>query len=70
MQVLSEIIINHVEDEENRSEGLFAQARDAGLDVDALGAKMRDEKHMLIETYKSKGAPKPPTPPFTGTKPA
>src|SRR4051812_10282935 len=36
--VLSEMIEHHVEEEEKRSEGVFAQARKAGLDMDALGA--------------------------------
>ena len=36
--VLSEQIKHHVAEEERRSEGLFAQARAAGLDLDDLGA--------------------------------
>ena len=39
--VLSEMIKHHVKEEEKRSEGLFAQARDAGLDVDC--ARRADE---------------------------
>ena len=37
VKVLSEEIEHHVEEEEKRMEGLFAQARKAGLDMDALG---------------------------------
>jgi hemerythrin superfamily protein len=37
VKVLSELIKHHVHEEEMRSEGMFAQARDAGLDMDRLG---------------------------------
>ena len=37
VKVLSELIKHHVKEEEKRSEGLFAQAREAGLDIEALG---------------------------------
>ena len=37
VKVLSEEIEHHVEEEEKRMEGLFAQARKAGIDMDALG---------------------------------
>jgi hemerythrin superfamily protein len=68
MKVLSEQIKHHVKEEEKRAEGMFAQARDAGLDMDALGAQMAAEKKTLVAQYKAGGLPKPPTPSFTGTK--
>ena len=68
VKVLSEMIKHHVKEEERRAEGMFAQARDAGLDVDALGARMTAEKKDLVAAYKATGLPKPPTPSFTGTK--
>ena len=37
VKVLQEQIEHHVEEEEKRMEGLFSQARKAGLDMDALG---------------------------------
>src|SRR3954462_955942 len=37
VKVLQEEIEHHVEEEEKRPEGLFAQARKADLDLDALG---------------------------------
>src|SRR3954462_14110715 len=37
VKVLSEQIEHHVGEEEARMEGLFSQARKAGLDMDALG---------------------------------
>ena len=55
-------------EEERRAEGMFAQARDAGLDVEALGEQMAEEKKALVAKYKSTGVPKPPTPSFTGTQ--
>ncbi len=68
VKVLSEMIKHHVREEEKRAEGMFAQAKDAGLDVNALGARMAAEKKMLVADYKANGLPKPPTPSFTGTR--
>jgi hemerythrin superfamily protein len=68
VKVLSEMIKHHVKEEEKRAEGMFAQARDAGLDVDALGAQMTQEKKTLVAKCRSEGLPKPRTPSFTGTK--
>jgi hemerythrin superfamily protein len=68
VKVLSEMIKHHVREEEKRAEGMFAQAREAGLDVDALGVRLAEEKKRLVAEYKSAGLPKPPTPSFTGTK--
>ena len=61
VKVLSEQIAHHVEEEEQRVEGMFSQARKAGLDMDALGAKMAAEKAELIKTYKAGGLPTPET---------
>ena len=43
-QVLQEEIEHHVEEEEMRMEGLFAQARKAELDLDALGEQLAARK--------------------------
>jgi hemerythrin superfamily protein len=59
VKVLSEQIEHHVEEEEQRVEGMFAQARKAGLDMDALGAEMAAEKAKLMASYKASGTPKP-----------
>ncbi|HEY3697306.1 hemerythrin domain-containing protein [Phenylobacterium sp.] len=67
VKVLSEMIEHHVEEEEKRSDGMFAQARKAGLDMDALGGRMAAEKADLVAAYKSGGVAKPETPTFTGT---
>src|ERR1700761_6228747 len=48
VKVLSEEIEHHVEEEEKRVEGMFAQARKAGLDMQALGDKMAAEKERLM----------------------
>ncbi|MEN3973698.1 hemerythrin domain-containing protein [Emcibacter sp. SYSU 3D8] len=64
--VLSEMIKHHVKEEEKRSEGLFAQARDAGLDVDDLGARMQARKEELTSQFKASGLPSPETRSFTG----
>jgi hypothetical protein len=59
VKVLSEQIAHHVEEEEQRVEGMFSQARKAGLDMDTLGEKMAAEKAALIKAYKAGGLPKP-----------
>ena len=59
VKVLQEEIEHHVQEEEKRMEGLFAQARKAGLDMDALGEQLAARKQELTETYKASGLPKP-----------
>ena len=61
VKVLSEQIAHHVQEEEQRVEGMFSQARKAGLDMDALGEKMAAEKVQLIKAYKANGLPTPKT---------
>jgi hemerythrin superfamily protein len=57
--VLQEQIEHHVEEEEKRLEGLFAQARKAGLDMDALGEQLAVRKEELTAEYQTTGIPKP-----------
>jgi len=59
VKVLQEEIEHHVEEEEKRMEGLFAQARKAGLDMDSLGEQLAARKEELTETFKATGIPKP-----------
>lgn len=59
VKVLSEQIAHHVEEEEQRMEGMFSQARKAGLDMDALGDRLRARKAELVASYKADGLPKP-----------
>ena len=61
VKVLSEQIEHHVEEEEKRMEGMFSQARKAGLDMDALGEQLRARKEELTAQYKASGLPKPQT---------
>ena len=65
VKVLSEQIEHHVEEEEKRMEGMFSQARHAGLDMDALGDQLRARKEELIAGYKAGGLAKPETTTFT-----
>jgi hypothetical protein len=60
VKVLSELIKHHVKEEEKRSEGLFAQARNAGLDVEALGARLAARKKLLLDDFESSEALPPP----------
>jgi hypothetical protein len=59
VKVLQEEIEHHVQEEEKRLEGLFAQARKAELDMDALGEQLAARKLELLETFKTTGIPKP-----------
>jgi hemerythrin superfamily protein len=59
VKVLQEEIEHHVEEEEKRMEGLFAQARKAELDMEALGQQLAQRKAELLESYKATGVPKP-----------
>ena len=59
VKVLQEQIEHHVEEEEKRMEGLFSQARKAGLDMDALGTELAARKQALTAQYQANGIPKP-----------
>jgi hemerythrin superfamily protein len=60
VKVLSEQIEHHVEEEEKRMEGLFSQARKAGVDMDALGEQLAARKEELKAKFTAEGLP-PPT---------
>jgi len=68
MSVLAEEIKHHVKEEEKPGEGVFAQARDGGLDMDALGARLKARKEALLAKFKAEGLPPPTTRSFTGHK--
>lgn len=53
VKVLSEMIEHHVKEEEERVEGLFSQARAAGLDMDALADAMRARKKTAMEEFQA-----------------
>ena len=67
VSVLSEMIKHHVKEEEKRSEGLFAQAKQAGVDLADLGQRLMERKQALKEEF-ADGAnlPPPHTRSFTG----
>ena len=65
--VLSEMIKHHVKEEEKRSEGLFAKAKEAGLDMEGLGERMMQRKQELMEQFgEGDNLPTPETRSFTG----
>lgn len=66
VHVLSEMIEHHVEEEEKRSEGLFAQAKAAGLNVEDLGERMAARKEELLADIRSNGLPALKTRSFLG----
>jgi hypothetical protein len=55
-----------VKEEERRGEGLFAQARAAGLDLETLGEQLAARKRQLTAEIKSGGLPTLKTRSFTG----
>lgn len=64
--VLSEMIKNHVKEEEKPGEGFFAQARKGDVDIDALGEKLLARKEELMAQIEKTGLPPPVTRSFTG----
>ena len=66
VKVLSEQIEHHVHEEEKRSEGIFSQARAAGIDMDELGDRLMARKEAILAEYKTSGIPAPETRTFTG----
>jgi Hemerythrin HHE cation binding domain len=65
VKVLSEQIDHHVEEEEKPSEGIFAKARAAKLELTALGANLMARKEELAAQLKARGLPPPETHTFT-----
>lgn len=59
VKVLKEEIEHHVEEEEKRMEGLFSQARKAGLDMDSLGEQLATRKGELMKETQSGDLPAP-----------
>ena len=57
--VLQEQIEHHVEEEEKRMEGMFSQARRAGLDMEELGVQLAARKNELKAEYEQNGLPAP-----------
>ncbi len=57
VHVLSEEIQHHVKEEEMRVEGMFAQARAAGVDLEALLDRMLARKQELTAEAKNGGLP-------------
>jgi len=61
VKVLSEEIKHHVKEEEKPGEGIFAKARAAELDMDALGEQMAARKEELTAKFEAEGLPAPVT---------
>jgi len=60
VKVLSEEIKHHVKEEEQRG-GIFSGAREAELDLAALGEQMAARKEELLAQFKASGLPTPVT---------
>jgi hypothetical protein len=68
VKVLSEQIEHHVGEEERPSTGIFSLARGAGLDMDALGARLTARKKELTAQFAAAGVPAPETRTFVGAE--
>ena len=67
VSVLSEMIRHHVKEEEKRAEGLFAEAKKAGLDMAGLGERLMQRKQELMQEFgEGDNLPAPETRSFTG----
>jgi hypothetical protein len=64
--VLSEMIKHHVKEEEKRSEGLMAQAKAAGLDLEALAERLTARKEELTQQFADGHLPPAHTRSYTG----
>ncbi len=67
VKVLSEQIKHHVKEEERRAEGMFAEAKAAGLPMDDLGDRMAARKKELLAEIKKSGLQAPQTRTFIGS---
>jgi hypothetical protein len=67
VKVLSEEIKHHVKEEEGR-DGIFAQAKKAGVDMVELGERLAARKEELLEMFKQSGVPTPETRSMKGVK--
>ena len=61
VKVLKEEIEHHVEEEEKPKEGLFAQTREADIDLKELGERLAQRKEALQAEIKAGGLPAPET---------
>ena len=52
VKVLSELIKHHVKEEERPKEGVFAQAREAKLDLAGLAERLKTRKEQLMKEFK------------------
>jgi hypothetical protein len=59
VKVLSEYIKHHVGEEEKRSDGIFALARKAGVDMKAVGQKIQARKQQLLQEMEGDALPPP-----------
>jgi hypothetical protein len=60
VKVLSEEIKHHVKEEEKRG-GIFSQAKDSDIDLDALGEQIAARKKQLMAQFSQSGIPAPVT---------
>jgi hypothetical protein len=67
VKVLSEMIKHHVKEEEQR-DGMFAQAKANGAELEALGEQLSARKEELVAAFNRSGLPPPETKVMKGAK--
>lgn len=60
IKVLAEYVKHHVAEEEKPKEGIFARAREAGVDMVAIGKQLEKRKQELVEDAGAEGISQPP----------
>jgi hypothetical protein len=68
VRVLSELIKHHVKEEEKKQGNMFTKARQAGLDLKTVGARMAAEKEQVTAKLKTGSRTRPSTPTFQSTR--
>lgn len=67
VKVLSEMIKHHVNEEEQRNEGIFAKAKAAGIDTDEIAQRLTARKSELLQEAEKNGPERPRPRSFAGT---
>lgn len=67
VKVLSETVKHHVREEEKR-DGMFAQAKQSGVDLAALAERLETRKQDLMRIFRRNGLPRPVTRTLKGPK--
>lgn len=68
VRVLGEEIRHHIQEEEDTADGIFAQAKESGVDLKEIGRAMQSRKSELQAQIEASGPPMPITRTFVGAE--